>query len=318
MIHYRLSRRALVVFTLTMANLLPVNAQTPAATVPVRMTVTLDVKGKDKRTPDVRPGDVMIKQGKDMLKVTDWVAACEEQAGLDLFVLIDDASDASLGVQLGDLRAFINAQPATTRTGVGYMSNAGVRVVQELTADHAAAAKAVRLPSGTAGAYGRPWLSVADLMRRWPEGSNRHAVIMVTDGKDRPRHGLHFRGLEPVSPDVDTASVIAQRTGTVIYSIYTPGVGHLQHHYWEGINGQNGLAKLSGETGGEAFFLGLHAPVSFSPYLDRIQRMLDNQYLLTFEARPGKKAGLQRVKLTTEVAGVEFISADNVWVPAAK
>jgi len=31
---------------------------------------------------------------------------------------------------------------------------------------------------------------------------------------------------------------------------------------------------------------------------------------------PGKKPGLQNVKLTTEVAGVELDSADSVWVAA--
>ena len=316
--NYLLSRRALVISTLALTNLLPVNAQTPATTVPIRMTVTLDVKGNNKRMPIVRPEDVVIRQGKDVLKVTDWVAACEEQAGLDLFIVIDEAADTSIGVQLADLRSFINAQSPETLVGVGYMSNAGVRVIQDPTTDHAAAAKAVRLPLGTPGAYGSPWFSAADLMRRWPQTSNRRVMLMVTDGRDRHRRGLHFGGPGPLSPDVDTASAVAQRTGTIVYSIYTPGVGHLHHHYWEGINGQNGLAKLSEESGGESFFLGLHPPVSFSPYLDRIQKMLANQYLLTFEARPGKKAGLQRVKLSTEVAGVEFVSADNVWVPAVR
>lgn len=316
--NYRLSRRALVISTLAMTNLLSVNAQISAPTVPVRMTVTLDVKGKDKRMPEVRPEDVVVRQGKDSLKVIDWVPACDDQAGLDLFIVIDDASDASLGIQLADLRAFVKAQSPSTYVAVGYMSNAVVRVAQDLTKDHAAAAKALRLPLGSAGAYGSPYLSVTDLMKRWPETSNRHVVVMVTDGRDRARRGLHFGGLGPVSPDVDSASIVAQRTGTIVYTIYTPGVGHLHHHYWEGINGQNGLAKLSGETGGESFFLGLRAPVSFTPYLERIQKMIENQYSLTFEARPGKKAGLQRVKLTTEVAGVDFVSADNVWVPAAK
>jgi hypothetical protein len=35
-----------------------------------------------------------------------------------------------------------------------------------------------------------------------------------------------------------------------------------------------------------------------------------------FQAIPGKKEGLQRVRISTEVANVDFASADNVWVPA--
>jgi hypothetical protein len=36
-----------------------------------------------------------------------------------------------------------------------------------------------------------------------------------------------------------------------------------------------------------------------------------------FEAIPNKKAGLQRVKIWTEVSRAERVSADNVWVPVA-
>jgi hypothetical protein len=46
--------------------------------------------------------------------------------------------------------------------------------------------------------------------------------------------------------------------------------------------------------------------------------MLNNQYLLGFLAKPKKKAGLQYVKLSSEITGVELVSADAVWVPAAK
>jgi hypothetical protein len=39
---------------------------------------------------------------------------------------------------------------------------------------------------------------------------------------------------------------------------------------------------------------------------------------LVFRAVPGKKAGLQRVKITTDQANAEIAAADNVWVPAAE
>ena len=314
----RLPRIALVSFTYALTSAFFLNAQAPVPPIQTRMTVTLDVMGDNKRTPEVNREDVIVKQGKTRLKVTDWVAACEDQAGLDLFILIDDASDTTLGLQLQDLRNFITAQPATTSVGIGYMRNATVQIAQNFTTDHAAAAKVLRLPMGSPGAYGSPYLSVVDLMKRWPEDPNRREVIMVTDGIDRMRLEPRHRGLEPVYPDVDYASTVAQRTGTIIHTIYTPGVGRLHRNFWEATNGQNGISKLSDETGGESFLLGLEPAVSFKPYLDRIQKILNNQYLLTVEATPGKKAGLRRVSLNTEVAGVELNSADNIWVPAAK
>jgi hypothetical protein len=314
---YRILRNALVTLASAVMSVLLLTAQTPVSTVPVQMTVTLEVLGNDKRMPEVNREDVMVKQGKDRLQVTDWVPARGDRAGLDLFILIDDASDTSLGGQLNDLRAFINAQPSTTAVGIGYMRNATVQIVQNFTNDHAAAAKALRVPIGSTGAYGSPYLSVIDLMNRWPDHPNRREVIMVTDGIDRARGGPRPRGLSPISADVDSASAVAQRTGTIIHTIYSPGVGRLYHNFWEANNGQSGIAKLSDETGGESFFLGLQAPVSLQPYLDQIQKILENQYLLTFETNPGKKAGPQYVSLSTEVAGVEFASADSVWVPSS-
>jgi len=62
----------------------------------------------------------------------------------------------------------------------------------------------------------------------------------------------------------------------------------------------------------------LQTPVSFAPYLDQLQKILDNQYLLTVSAQPGKKTQLQNVNIDTEVAGVELASADAVWVPGTK
>ena len=292
-------------------------AQTATTTtVPVRVSVTPNV-GTNKRMPQINPEDIVVKQGKQRLPVTEWIPAQGERAGLELFILIDDASNSRLGSNLDELRAFINAQPPTTSVGVGYMRNATVQIVQDVTTDHAAAAQALRLPLGSAGAYGSPYLSVTDLMKRWPETQNRREVVMVTDGIDRARRGLHSRGFSN-NPDVDSAGRVALRTGTIIHSIYAPGSGHLRHNYWAATNGQLGLAKLSDTTGGESFFLGLQSPVSFKPYLDDLQKALDNRYWLSFSAKPGTKAGLQYVTLTTEIAGVEFSAPDAVWVPAAK
>ncbi len=291
----------------------PGTNNTTAAGIPARMTVTANVD-KGKRAPQVEKEDVVVKKGKERLQVTEWVAAKGDRAGLELFFLIDDASTSNLGSQLEDLRTFINAQPSTTAVGIGYARNATVEIRQDFTSDHALAAKSLRLPVSNVGAYGSPYLSVVDLMKRWTASSNRREVVLVTDGIDRAGRGRNAL----LNPDVDTAAEVAQKTGTIIHTIYFPGVGHWYRNFWERNNGQNALAKLSDITGGESFFLGTQAPVSFSPYLGQLQQILDNQYLLTFSAKPGKKAGLQYVTVTTEVAGVDFSTPDAVWVPAAK
>jgi len=293
--------------------LAPLRAQeTVAPAASVSMTVTASVP-ENKTMPEIKPQDVIVQQGKQRLQVTDWVRAQGDRAGLDLFILIDDSASSSLGSQLDELRAFIKSQPSTTLVGVGYMQNAVVKVAQDLTNDHDAAAKALRLPLGSVGAYGTPYLSVIDLMKRWPANQNRREVIMVTDGVDRARGGRQWPGLS-INPDVDSAGDVAQRNGIIIHTIYTPGSGRMRRNFFEANNGQLGIAKLSDVTGGQSYFLGLQNPVSFQPYLGDLQKVLDNQYLLTFAVKPGKKAGLQYVSLNTELAGVEFSAADAAWV----
>jgi len=285
------------------------------AAVPSRMTVSVNV-GRDKRIPQINPQDVVVKQGKNRLQVAEWVPARGDRAGLDLFILLDDASDNRIGGHLDELRAFIGNQPSTTAVGVGYMRNATVLVAQNFTRNHDLAAKALRLPLGTTGSYNSPYLSVIDLMKRWPESSNRREVLMVTDGVDRARPNSRWPGLYTV-PEVDSAGEVAMRTGTMIHTIYAPGAGRYHRNYWEATNGQLGMAKLSDMTGGESYYLGLQNPVSFAPYLDDLQKTLDNQYLLSFSTKAGKKPGLQYVSLDTEIAGVDFAAPDAVWVHAA-
>jgi hypothetical protein len=223
-----------------------------APAVPARMTVTLSAVG-DRPMPEVSLQDVKVKQGNERVRVTGWQPARGERAGLDLFILIDDASDSSLGSQLNDLRDMINAQPPTTSVGIGYMRNATVDIVQNFTTDHAQAAKAVRLPTGSVGAFGSPYLSAMDLMKRWPQHPNRRVLLLITDGIDRARRRVGTRAMG-INPDADSAAAVAERTGTIIYGFYTPGVGHLHRNFWEANNGQNDMARLAEQSGGEAFF----------------------------------------------------------------
>jgi hypothetical protein len=322
--NYLIKKLPLLLAALTLLGAFPVQAQekaiaatTPAqATVPVQMTVTLRALDDNKRMPEVTKEDVVVRQGNKRLQVTGWTPARDGRAGLDLFILIDDAADHSVASQFDDLRSFINSQEPNALVGVGYMRNGTVQIAQNFTTDHDKAAKALRIPLASSGAYGSPYLSLIDLMKRWPADANRRQVVMITDGIDRFRGGPKHRGLSNISPDVDSASQVAQRTGTTIHTIFTRGVGRLANNYWEITNGQNGIAMLSEQTGGESFYMGTQNAVSFRPYLDALQRTLDNQFLLEFHAAPGTKPAPLYVKLSTEVAGVELNSADSVWVNA--
>jgi hypothetical protein len=284
--------------------------ESPATGTAVHLVVTVEARhGND--VPVLQKEDVMVYQGRDRVKTTDWLPLQGDHAGLELFLLLDDASDTNLGSQLEYLRQFINSQPATTRMGVGYMRNGTVVIAQNLTDDHSAAAKSLRLPIGVAGINASPYFSVADLIKRWPAAPVRREILMISDGIDRYGSG------GASDPYVDEAVEQAQRAGIVIFSIYTRGAGHFGHTFWRINWGQNYLSQLSDETGGESFYLGSEGPVSFSPYLDDLSRRLLHQYLLTFLAKPVKKSGRQSVKVRTEVTNAEVVAADQVYVPAS-
>jgi len=307
--------------------------------VQVHMVITDEALRDDSEVPILRPENVQVKQGKTSLKVDHLIPARGDNAALQLFILIDDTCDTSIGNSLNDLRDFINAQPATTVVGVAYMSNATIQIAQNFTADHAAAAKAVRLPRGNLSAMDSPYLSLISLIKGWPEQKVRREVLMVSDGIDRLRGDRESRtqsvpsargssritapttsmstGMATISPDADTASTTAQRYGVIVHGIYATGVGRAGRNAWEAQLGQGGVGKIADESGGEYFSLGTQNLVSFRPYLDRLQRVLDNQYYLVFGAVPRNKAGLQRVRISTEASGFEIAAADNVWVPAA-
>jgi len=276
------------------------------------MLVTVEAR-HGSNVPVIGREDVMVYEGRDRDHVIDWVPAQGDHAALELFVLLDDGSNISLGSQLEDVRQFILSQPASTKVGVAYMRNGSARIEQNLTSDPALAAKALRLPMGISGINASPYFSLSDLVKHWPETAARREVLMVSDGIDR------YYGVGDLSdPYLAAAIEDAQRAGIAVFAIYTPGVGHYGHSYWLTYWGQIYLAKVADETGGESYYIGFNGPpVSFVPYLDDLSHRLTNQYLLTFAAKPQKKAGLQRVKLTTEVPNAELVSADSVYVPAA-
>jgi hypothetical protein len=263
--------------------------------------------------PPVNREDVMVYEGKDRDAVTEWIPAQGDRAGLELFIMLDDGADSSLGQQLQDLRKFIDAQPASTKIGIAYMQNGTARIEQNLTSDHAQAAKALRLPMGIRGANGSPYFSLTDLIKRWPESPERREVLMASDGVD-----LFYGSGDLLDPYVDEAIQNAQRAGILVSAIYTPGVGHFGHSYWQTYWGQLYLAQLAEKTGGEAYYIGFNGPpVSFAPYLEDLDHRLSHQYFLTFLAKPPKKAGWQPVKLRTEVPKVDLVSADRIYVAPA-
>lgn len=310
----------------------PVTAQEKSApsTTEVHVVITDTGVQADNEVPRLKQDEVKVKQGKTYLQVTQVIPAQGDNAALQLMILIDDTLNTSaVGNNLTDLKEFIKAQPPTTVIGVAYMANATVNVVQNFTADHDLAVKAVRLPRGSFSTMDSPYLSLISLVKSWPQQKVRREVLMVTDGIDRlrgnqptasqlgPNFGPVYHSLPQISVDATSASEISQRYNVLVYSIYSPGIGRAGRSQMDLLTGLSGLSKIAEETGGECYSLGTTNAVSFKPYLDQFQKSLNNQYYLVFLATPKKNAGLQRVRIETEVQKSEILAPDNVWVPGA-
>lgn len=269
--------------------------------------VSVIVTATGKSTAPLTVDDVVVMQSKRRAQVTA-LEPLHGQSGLQLWILIDDGATTGLGNQLADLRKFILAQPETTQIGIGYMRNGMVQKVQPLTADHRAAAKALRVPIGMPGISASPYLAVEELMHKWPASSGPREVLMLTDGID-PDYGAG-----PDNPYLDSAVRTAQRSGIVVYAIYYGGAGRLAHNYRLLFWGQNYLGQLAEYTGGNLYWLGTVNPVSLAPYLDDLNQRLNGQYLLTFLAKPENKPGLQEVKIKAEPPHVKLVGPSKVYV----
>ena len=279
------------------------------AGVPVHMIVTVEPRHGNE-PPPISRDDVRVNQGHERLQVTGWAPLQGNIAGIELYLLIGDSLGANFSTRIGDLQNFVRQQPETTAIGVAYMHNGTIDVVQKPTRDHEAAAKSIRLPQGVS--EGSSYESLVDLIKQWPVSGSRREVLMLS-------HGIEPYGpAETSNPSVEKAIATAQRAEIPVFTVYSPAIGHWGHSWWRATWGETYLSQLADETGGEGYGRIGFDSVSFAPYLDQINQRLRHQYELTFLAKAQKSAGMQQVRVTTEVPNVDLVAADAVFVPAAQ
>jgi len=274
----------------------------------VSMTVTA-VGKKDTSPPIVTKDDVQLYLNKERIQIADW----KHGEKLYLAVLIDDSLDSGIASQWSELKAFFAGQPNTTYVSVAYARNGTAMLAQDFTNDHELAAKALRLPLGSGGAFSSPYLALLDLMKRWPSSADRHSILLFSSGID------YFRGdFWTKPPDLDSTISRAQKQNINVWTIYAPDAGHRGRGFFVANRAQSYLSELSDETGAESFYLGTAAPVTLKPYFDELSTHLSNQYLLTFKASGGANGRFERVRVATELPHVEFLAASQAFLPAVK
>jgi hypothetical protein len=235
-------------------------------------------------------------------------------SGVQIALLIDDGLSRSAGVQLSDLRNFATSLPPQIELLVGYMSNGRVIVATPFTTEHAAAAEAIRLPSGMAGQSASPYFCLSDFVKRWPEGQGGPAkarfVMMLTNGVD-PYNGS-TRMDNQNSPYVEAAVSDAQRAGVAVYSIYYRDAGFRGES--GSMSGQGYLQQVAEGTGGDAYYEGSGNPVSLSPFLKQFVHAISETYVATFNADAGSggREHLVRLKVSTSTPKLKLHAAQEV------
>ena len=221
---------------------------------------------------------------------------------ITLAVLIQEDLVPSVGNEIKSLAEFIRNLPKGSRVMIGYLRTGSLQTKQKFTTDLEKAAKALRPPSGFAnsGPY-NPYVEVIEALRKFDsQPLGRRAILLVSDGLDISR------GVDSSAPtqsiDLQRAVTESQRRSVAIYGFYAPTIAASANPLLAA-NAQSSLLRLSSETGGDAFFQGTGAPVSFDPFLRDLTVSLEKQIALTFLSTHLNK-GFHRIEVRSVTPGV--------------
>jgi VWFA-related protein len=252
----------------------PVLAQRGPAK-PVTVPVTIKLR---ERPVEIRVVDFILREDGEIQRELSRRSPIDSP--MTLAILVQDDLAPSISTEARRIADFIRNQPGGSRVMVGYIQQGTLQVRRKFTNELDKAAESVRPPLGLPSASPfNPFVEIIEGLRRFDsQPLGRRAMIVISDGLDISR------GADSSTPgqslDLQRAITEAQRRSVAIYSIYVPSVASAGQVL--GLNGQSCLERLSGETGGRAFFQGNSAPVSFEPFFREINDLMAKQIALTY------------------------------------
>ena len=223
---------------------------------------------------------------------------------ISVAVLVQDDVVPSVANEIKPLGEFIRRLPPGSRVLVGYIRGGAVQVRQKFTTDLERAASTLRIPtsSSTVAPYSL-YSEVVDVLKKFealPAG--RRAMLVVSDGLDS-RGGIDFSSVQSV--DLQRAVREAQKRSVAIYSFYAPTVtATVIGNQFLIANAQGALRILSSDTGGQSFFQGTSAPVSFEPFLRELNSALLRQVAVTYLSTHTNK-GFHRIEINSQNEDLE-------------
>jgi hypothetical protein len=259
---------------------------------------------------------VSIKVDGKASNVTGFQPLRGDNSPVEMVILIDGAARSSLGSQMGDIQHFVQSLPANTSASIAYMMNGRAVLTGPLSTDHAEVLRGLHIPSGgVPGVSASPYFCLSDLAKHWPS-TNRQArreAVMVTDGVD-----YYDMRYDPDDPYLQAAIADSVRARMTVYSIYWRNMGRLDNRMGPTDAGQNLLTQLTEATGGNNYWQGYGNPVSLQPYLEDIERRLNNQYEVSFMAPFKDKPQVESFKLKLNAPGTKVDAPQQVLVMGAE
>jgi VWFA-related protein len=258
---------------------------------PVTVPVTIRLR-EERREVEMRFVDYILKEDGELQTILSIRKPSENP--VTLAILMQDDLASSVSTESKGIANFVRHLPTGSRVMVGYIRGGSLDVRRKFTTDLEKAAAGVRPPMGLASASPfNPYVEVIEALKRFDsQPLGRRAIVLVSDGVDTSR------GLDSSSPglslDLQRAINEAQRRSVSVYSIYVPAAGGSGDLL--GVNGQSCLERLSKETGGQAFFEGTGAPVSFDPFIKEIDASISMQIALTYLSTHAEK-GFHRLEI---------------------
>ena len=271
----------------------------------VTIPVTLRLREERPASEELRTLNLVVTEDGERQEILSTRSAAD-RAPLALTLLVQDDLDSSIGLEIKGLADFIRRLPQGSQIQVGYLRSGSLQLRQKFTIDLERAAKALRVPVGSASAAPfNPYVQIYDSLKRYggvPLGTRR-AILVISDGLDLSR------GVDSSSPtqstDLERAISEAQRRSVAIYGIYAPTVSQGNNSSLVN-NAQGSLARLTQETGGKAYFQGRGAPVSFDPFLRQLSDSLSRQFALTYLSTHANK-GFHRIKIESTGTEAELV-----------
>ena len=259
----------------------------------VRVPVTvLDKKGKP--VTGLSKGDFLVTEEKRPVQF-DLLGELKELEKLPIYVgvLMDTSSSTSgkLGFEKEAAKNFLYTVTRTRKDEAAFATfDDEVNLRQDFTKDMDLLEHAidnVKKPGTQTSLYDAVWQFCDEKMRG--VNSPRRALVVITDGDDTYSRAR-----------LEDAISIAQKTDTIIFAISTKGgfTGSAVPGVEAGTvkdSGDKELDKMSGETGGRAFFTG--DMLALERAFKKIGEELRSQYLITYRPEGPFDGGYRRIEV---------------------